>query len=189
MGRRLSATRSPGDQQSQAPGDVFFNGVFGQPHPPGDLLLRKIVDAPQHQGALGLRRQDGDRLSQTPQSVPIRDDTLGRRRILEQVALLELFQRLERHDPRPPHMGRHERTRRLKQIGLWMTDVVHPIARRQKAVGLLDHILRLQPIHAPARQPGAQRRFMRQDLTQQPARPPFIKVVRHVQALPPKRSY
>jgi hypothetical protein len=145
------------------------------------------VDTPQDQGALGLRRQGGDRLGQAPQGVSIRGDTLRRRCILGQVALLKLFQSLERHDPRPSNMGRHERSRGLEQVGLGVTDVVHTIPHRQKAVGLLDHIVRVETVHSATQQPGAQSRFMRQDLPQQPARPPFIKVVRHLRALPPKR--
>ena len=187
MGRRLSATRSPGDQQSQAPGDMFFDRVLRQPHAPGDLLLRQVVDASQDQGALRLRRQGGDGLGQTPQGVPVGDDALRRRRILGQVPAVEVVKRLERDDPRPSDVPRNQRTRRLKQVGLWMTDVVHPFTRRQKAVALLDHILRFQSVHAPAHQPGAQGRFVRQHFSQQPARPPFVKVVRHARALPRKR--
>lgn len=120
------------------------------------------MDAPQDQGALGLRGQGGDRLGQAPQGIPIRGDTLRRRRILKQITLIDLFQRLERHDPRPPNMGRLKRSRSLEQIGLGVANVVHSFACRQKTIGLLDHIVGVKSVHSATHQPGPQSRFMRQ---------------------------
>jgi len=179
MRRRLSATRSPGDQQPQAAGDVFLDRVLGQAHASGDLLLGQVMNTPQDQRSTGLRRQGGDSLGQSSQSVSVRCDAFRRRRILEQMAVIEILQRLERHDPRAPDMGGQKGTRGLKQVGLGMADVVHPISRRQETIGLLDDIVRFKPRHALTPQPGPQSRLVRQHFSQKPARPPLVKVVRH----------
>ena len=81
-----SATRSPGDQQTNSPGDMFFDRILGQPHSSGDLPLRQFVDPSQDQGSLGLGRQRRDRLSQPSQRVAIRAGLFGRRSIVGEMS-------------------------------------------------------------------------------------------------------
>jgi hypothetical protein len=109
---------------------MLFDRILGDAHAPRDFSLRQIVDPSQDQSALRLGRQSGDRLGQPPQRIPVGGDTLWRRRSLGQIPVVQIVKGLEGNNPRPPHMSRNQRPRRLKQIGLGVPDIVDPIPRR-----------------------------------------------------------
>lgn len=174
MGHAVSAIAQPLAQPSDATRDVFFDGVLGNPHAPGDLPLRQRMDAAQDEGLAGLSGHARDQVGQLAQIVPAHGVAFGRGRLVGQFDVSQFLDRQDRYDPRATDVAQHQRVRHLEQIGAGIEDVVQPLAFQEQGVTFLDDVQCVRLLHPQPCQPAPQGRLVGQDIDREPMRAPGI---------------
>lgn len=143
---------------------MLFDGALGDPHSERHLALGQALEFPQREGLAALGRKRRHHLEDVPQlalghGLILRGRRFGGMRPVED---------LEADQPAATSMLQDHALRRPEDVGARRLDMFDAGERRQRRIGLLDHIVDLKVAGRARSQPQAQSRLMRKDVTRDP---------------------
>ncbi|AHE53588.1 hypothetical protein A7Q26_04970 [Sphingobium sp. TCM1] len=160
----------PINQEPDTARYMFFDRILGDSHLSSYFTLRKAFDTPQDEGFTRFEWHRRDRYRQPSQLVAADSALFWRWSIVGIVEPLQIVDGLDRHDLRAPDVTYDQRAGNLEQIGLGKADRIDRVHFCEDRVGFLDDVIDIDADHSASDKPAAQRRLMRQNMPQEPAR-------------------